>query len=131
MRKFHFGGSAMRGVILPVILLFCGCSGTIHILNSDARSVRIVTVEPTPDCQYLGEVYGSQVSNGFFTESELNEGAINDTKNKAYKIGGDTVYFLTNQNKFNIKSSGNSIILDDSLKGSNEVNITALVYKCR
>lgn len=120
-----------NSIFLVAVALLCGCSGTIHILNSDARIVRIVTVEPTPDCQYLGEVYGSQVSNGFFSESELNEGAINDTKNKAYKIGGDTVFFLTNQNKFNIKSSGNSIILDDSLKGSNEVNITALVYKCR
>lgn len=108
-----------------------GCSSTINILNSDARIVRITTNEPMPDCEYLGEVYGTQTNNGFFSESELNEGAINDTKNKAHKIGGDTIFFLTNQNKFSVRTSGNSIILDDSLKSSNEVNITALVYRCR
>ena len=113
------------------VALFVGCSSTINILNSDARIVRITTNEPTPDCEYLGEVYGTQTNSGFFSEAELNEGAINDTKNKAHKIGGDTIFFLTNQNKFTVRSSGNSIILDDSLKASNEVNITALVYRCR
>lgn len=122
----------MKRVILVALgAVLCGCSGTINILNSDARSVRIVTNEPAPDCTYLGEVYGSQSNDGFFSKSELNEGAINDTKNKAYKLGGDTAFFLSNQSDFNLKTSGNSIILDDSLKGSNEVNITALVYRCR
>lgn len=117
--------------MIGAILVGGGCSSTINILNSDARIVRITTNEPRPDCEYLGEVYGTQTNNGFFSEAELNEGAINDTKNKAHKIGGDTIFFLTNQNKFTVRSSGNSIILDDSLKTSNEVNITALVYRCR
>ena len=64
-------------------LFMAGCSSTINILNSDARIVRITTNEPTPDCEYLGEVYGTQTNNGFFSESELNEGAINDTKKQS------------------------------------------------
>lgn len=117
------------GIILVGIMLGA-CSGTINILNSDARYIRIVTMEPTPDCEYLGEVYGTQTNNGMFSEAELNEGAINDTKNKAKQLGGDTIYFLNNQNKLTIRSTGNNIVLDDSLRSTQEVNITALVYKC-
>ncbi|WP_181881732.1 DUF4156 domain-containing protein [Helicobacter sp. MIT 14-3879] len=117
--------------IILFSIFFISCAGTINILNSDARLVRIVTTEPAPDCEYLGEVYGTQLNNGLFSESELNEGAINDTKNKASKLGGDTIYFLTNQNKIAIRTTGNNIVIDDSLKSLQEVNITALVYKCR
>ncbi|MDE6885967.1 MAG: DUF4156 domain-containing protein [Helicobacteraceae bacterium] len=120
-----------RLILTLIAILFIACSGTINILNSEARFVQIVTTEPAPNCEYLGEVYGSQKNSGMFSEAQLNEGAINDTKNKAKAIGGDTIFFLTNQNKLTIRSNGSNIVLDDSLKSTQEINITALVYKCK
>lgn len=111
-------------------IAFTACSSPIISLSSDAKLVRIVTIEPDSSCKYLGEVYGYQNNVGAINESEVKEGAINDTKNKAYKIGGDTVYFLSNQNNVTIRAQGNNVIIDDSYRGAKEANIVGLVYKC-
>ncbi|RAX55122.1 hypothetical protein CCY99_00020 [Helicobacter sp. 16-1353] len=123
----------MKSILLVLLssFLFIGCAGTINALDSNARFVRIVTTEPPDTCAYLGEVYGYQENTHSFNESLVTEGAINDAKNKAYKLGGDTMYFLSNQNKITINSRGNKIILDNNPNSTQEVNIVALVYKCK
>lgn len=114
----------MRKLLLGALLAFVGCSSNINVLNSDARFVRIATQEPAPNCDYLGEVYGTQENAGL-SEAQLNEGVINDAKNKAYKLGGDTIYFLDNKS-----IRGTQLIIGDKIK-SGDVNVTALVYRCK
>lgn len=118
------------GMILVGIML-ASCSA-ITTLNSDAKSVRIVAIQPTNDCQYLGEVYGSQLQNkggDKLTRSQLTQGAVNDVKNKAKDLGGDTVFFLNTQNQIAINSAGNNIFVSNDPQTS-EVDITGIVYKC-
>lgn len=119
-------------LMILVGIMLTACSGAITSLNSDAKSVRIVAIQPTNDCQYLGEVYGSQLQNKDgekLTKSQLTEGAINDTKNKAKALGGDTVFFLNTENQITLNSSGNNIFLNND-QNSSEVDITGIVYKC-
>lgn len=117
--------------VMLIGALFAGCAGAINMLNPDARLVRIVTSEPPLTCEYLGEVYGYQENTSSFNESLLMEGAINDTKNKANELGGNTIFFLSNQNKLTINTRGNNIILDNDIKKTQEISIVALVYKCK
>ena len=67
-------------------------------LNSGAEQVRLTHNEPGNECQFLGDVSGNQGDffTGEFTSNEdLETGARNDIKNKAYAMGGNTIYLLT------------------------------------
>jgi hypothetical protein len=77
--------------------ILTGCAAV--ELESGAQQVRIVTHEPQ-GCQYLGEVTGNQgnlLTGGFTSNANLETGARNDMKNKAYKMGANTVQMLTNR----------------------------------
>lgn len=67
-------------------------------LDPQARMVRVTTVEPGSECEYLGDITGNQGDflTGEFTSNEnLETGARHDLKNKAYKMGGNVVFLLT------------------------------------
>jgi len=56
-------------------------------LDSGAQQVKIVTNEPQ-SCEYLGEITGSQgdfFTGAFTSNADLETGARNDMKNRAYK----------------------------------------------
>lgn len=64
-------------------------------LDDVARSVRVLPHEYSfKDCKYLGEAFGLQgtiVSYWFTPNPELTAGALNDLKNKAAKMGGNSI----------------------------------------
>ena len=115
--------------LLAISMLFVGCTQSIIALNPEAKGVRIVTNEPS-NCEYLGEVYGYQSSTSL-DESQVTQSAINSAKNEAYKLGGDTLHFLSNQqNTSYISGDSGFVILDSSAVSVNKSNLIGLVYKC-
>jgi hypothetical protein len=69
-------------------------------LRSEAERI-IVSRNPAPKgCKYVGHVIGSQGgswSGGWTSNKNLAEGAFNDMKNKAAKLGANYVQLETNQ----------------------------------
>lgn len=115
---------------LLALLFFVGCAHEMVSLDPMARFVRIVTNEPS-GCKYLGEVYGHQ-SSFLLNDSQNTRNAINSTKNEAYKLGGDTLYFLSNNQKTLYLSNDKGVTMLDSASSSiNETNIVGLVYQCQ
>ncbi|GAB5379610.1 MAG: DUF4156 domain-containing protein [Aliiglaciecola sp.] len=67
-------------------------------LEPGAKLVRLTNAEPTNECKFLGDITGNQGDffTGEFTSNEdLETGARNDLKNKAYRMGGNVIYLLT------------------------------------
>jgi len=87
-------------------------------LKPGAERIRLTKTEPGKECQYIGEVTGSQ--SGTFTTSNVSTdlGARNDLKNKALALGGDTVVIITD----NVSSDKDGDIASIILAGN--------VYKC-
>ncbi|MGK3995839.1 DUF4156 domain-containing protein [Sorangium sp. So ce1024] len=97
-------------------------------LNPGAEKV-IVTRQPAPQgCRFLGTVIGEQggsFSGKFTSNANLQEGAVNDMKNKAHDLGGNYVV-LENTN------AGNTISGDrDSISGQ-QTDVTHMgnAYSC-
>src|SRR5689334_20577979 len=91
-------------------------------LESGGQQVRIVTNEPQ-GCEYLGEVTGSQgdfFTGAFTSNANLETGARNDMKNKASKLGANTVQLLTNR-------AGQTGSMG---QGSGSMEQTNVTYKC-
>ncbi len=81
------------------IAMLVGLSACSSIeLTPGAQLVRLTHNEPGKECQFLGDITGNQGDffTGEFTSNEdLESGARNDLKNKAYGVGGNVVYLLT------------------------------------
>jgi Domain of unknown function (DUF4156) len=87
--------SEMKGYLVTVVLMLCACSA-INV-NRGAELVRVTNREPGRECKFLGDVTGSQgnrFTGGFTSDANLETGARNDLKNKAFDIGGNVVYLL-------------------------------------
>ena len=85
-------------IIIPTsLVLFAGCESI--ELESGASSVEVVLEKPT-SCKYLGQVRGAQgnfFTGGWTSNANLEQGAMNQLRNEAAKIGADTVYVITNR----------------------------------
>ncbi|KYF69198.1 DUF4156 domain-containing protein [Sorangium cellulosum] len=97
-------------------------------LNPGAEKI-IVTKQPAPQgCRFLGTVIGEQggsISGKFTSNANLQEGAVNDMKNKAHDLGGNYVV-LENTN------AGNTLSGDrDSISGQ-QTDVTHMgnTYSC-
>ncbi|WP_047336953.1 MULTISPECIES: DUF4156 domain-containing protein [Pseudomonas] len=88
----------LAGIGLCVALSgLMGCAPT-SVAGPGANNVRITHNEPGRECQFLGDVTGSQgnfLLGSITGNAELETGARNDLKNKAAAIGGNRVYLLT------------------------------------
>lgn len=85
---------AGRGVLVGLIFL-AGCSAV--GLRAGAERVRITNTEPGRECRFLGDVTGSQgnrLTGGVTSNANLETGARNDLKNKAFNMGGNVVHLL-------------------------------------
>jgi hypothetical protein len=81
--------------LVAVVLMLCACSA-INVKRG-AELVRVTNREPGRECKFLGDVTGSQgnrFTGGFTSDADLETGARNDLKNKAFDIGGNVVYLL-------------------------------------
>jgi hypothetical protein len=83
-------------IISCVLLLINSCA---HVtLEPDAESVEILYSHTEQEsCEYLGDVIGSDgnlMTYLFISNRNLTRGALNDIRNRARAIGGDTVYII-------------------------------------
>ena len=81
-----------------VSILFSGCAA----IPLDPQAHRIIaSPNPAPNgCKYLGQIVGNQ--GNFFTGSytsnpHLEEGSMNDMKNKANRLGANYIQTITNR----------------------------------
>jgi len=110
--------------LLIVLLQIVGCSAITH--EPGAEKVRIVRTDPGKECEYLGEVTGDQgnwLSGAFTSNANLETGALNDMKNKAFEMGGNLVFILTNR-------AGSTTDQSSGVTRQTNVVITGSVYKC-
>jgi hypothetical protein len=98
-------------------------------LKQEATLVRLTHVEPsTEECQFLGDITGSQgdfIQGSFTSNEDLETGARHDLKNKAYEMGGNVVYLLTQR-------AGQSGGFDEYGGSTEQTNVTLSgnVYRC-
>src|SRR6185437_2402057 len=82
--------------LLAVLLSSCASVQ----LTPNANKV-IASPNPAPkSCKYLGQVVGNQgnfFTGGFTSNRNLEEGAMNDLKNQAAKLGANYVQLVTNR----------------------------------
>ena len=110
----------IRITALMSSLLLVGCSAA--PLNMDAAHIEIVIEKPAENCQFLGEIVGSQgnwLTGDFTSNANLVVGARNKLRNEAQKLGGNVVYMQDRSNTNAFSSLGTT-------------NTTAVgkVYKC-
>ncbi len=79
-----------------------GCTSPATSLEQQAKQVhlRMDSGFNANDCLWLGEITGSEghwYSYLFFPNDLLVQGALHDMKNRANKLGADTVYMITPQ----------------------------------
>ncbi|TQV89009.1 DUF4156 domain-containing protein [Aliikangiella coralliicola] len=114
-------------VMITVALSLTACQAI--KLSPGARLVKLTHNEPGKECQFLGDITGNQgdfFTGGFTSNKDLETGARNDLKNKAYAMGGNTIYILTQR-------AGQTGSYDHEYGGgSSQTNVTLSgnVYKC-
>ena len=82
--------------LVLLVLIVSACSAT--NAKRGAELVRVTNKEPGQECKFLGDLTGSQgnrFTGGFTSDENLETGARNDLKNKAFDLGGNVVYLLT------------------------------------
>lgn len=89
-------GSNNKFILSLVVLCSIGLSACSAIpVNENARHIEIVDQSyNTSNCQYRGEVVGSQgnwVTGDYTSNENLIIGARNDMKNKAYELGANII----------------------------------------
>lgn len=109
----------MVAILLPIVI--SGCAAT--ALKPGAERVKLTNQEPK-DCEYLGEIAGSQgnaISGGWTSNDNLAEGARNDLKNKAFEKGANVVHVLTSRDGMSIGQYGGS---------KTSSNMEGVAYRC-
>ncbi len=103
-----------------------GCAPT--ALMPGAERVRLTQEEPK-GCEYLGEVIGDQggsLSGPLTSNANLERGALNDLKNRAFQMGGTVVYLIANR-------AGQTASINRDGGSSQQTNVVYIgaVYRCR
>jgi hypothetical protein len=116
----------MEKLSLFAFVLLAGCAAT--ALQPGAEKVRVTNTEPTSECEFLGDITGSQgdAFTGPFTSNEnLETGARNDLKNKAAALGGNLVVLITER-------AGQTGSVSEGSGSVQQTNVTLSgnVYRC-
>lgn len=75
--------------------ILTGCSAI--PLNPGAEKVQVAFRPPAKECEFLGYIQGAQggfFSGGWTSNSNLQQGAANDVRNKAFAMGGNYVELI-------------------------------------
>lgn len=113
--------------IIAISVLLSSCAS----IKVEPQANRVITSpNPAPaGCKFLGEVIGNQ--GNFFTGSwtsnkNLEQGARNDLKNQAGKMGANYVQIVASR-------SGNTGSMSNSMGGMEQTNVTYTgnAYWCR
>lgn len=92
----------MKIIITFVSCLFLSACSlfTINDIKQGAEIVRLYDeYKNIENCQFVGEVIGTEghwYNYLFISNRDLTQGAVNDMKNRARKLGADTVHVHTN-----------------------------------
>jgi hypothetical protein len=108
------------GYLLAAALVLSACSAT--NVTRGAELVRVTNKEPGRECKFLGDVTGTQgnrFTGGFTSDANLETGARNDLKNKAFDLGGNVVYLLIQRDS----QTGDS-------RDRKNVTLSGNVYRC-
>ena len=106
--------------LVALVLTVSACSAT--NAKRGAELVRVTNKEPGRECKFLGDVTGSQgnrFTGGFTSDENLETGARNDLKNKAFDLGGNVVYLLIQRDS----QTGDS-------RDRKNVTLSGNVYRC-
>ncbi len=104
------------------IAFLAGCSSM--ALTPEAQKVVLSPNSPPQGCKYVGSVTGNQgnfVTGSFTSNSNLEQGAMNDVKNKAAGLGANYVQLMTNRAGVSGGQSGSS---------QTNVTYTGNAYSC-
>ncbi|HAT2046540.1 TPA: DUF4156 domain-containing protein [Legionella pneumophila] len=117
-----------------ITLMITGCAA----IPADPQAERVI-VSPNPapkGCKYVGQVVGNQgnfFTGGFTSNRNLEEGAMNDLKNKASKKGANYIQLVTNRAGVTGSMSGSFDRRGGFMSGGSEqTNVTNLgnAYIC-
>lgn len=91
----------MKYIILMLFsIVFLGCAAKQAL--PEAKNVKIVYEAPDETrCKHVGEVIGSQgnwFTGDYTSNKDLIQGARNELRNEAYKLGGNVVFMETMKN---------------------------------
>ena len=108
MKKYAF--------VVLCALLCVACTSKTALLP---EAVSLKVVYEKPNCKLLGRESGHKVDKwGNLSLLEIKESALNELKNKAAKLGGDTLYIMSNEKR------------DLSLTSWSEYLVEGEIYKC-
>ncbi|EDP59142.1 DUF4156 domain-containing protein [Vibrio sp. AND4] len=85
---------------ITLALMGCSTASTTATKPSSHVQIRIDSQFNPEQCEYLGEVTGSEghwYSYWFYTNDAMMQGAMNDLKNHAALLNADTVYMVSPQ----------------------------------
>lgn len=125
----------MKNILIKSIaglstIILVGCSAI--PLSPDAELVLISPDKPDSNCKFLGQVQGAQggaFSGPFTSNVNLNNGAMNDLRNKTAAKGGNYVQLLTNRSANTI--SGGSGVNGGGMSGEQtSTYLNGNAYKC-
>jgi len=120
--------------VSAVAVILSGCAS----IPADPSTARLIaSPNPAPkSCKYVGQVVGNQgnfFTGGFTSNSNLEQGAMNDLRNKASKLDANYIQIITNRAGVTGSSSGSfdrhgGIITG----GSQQTNVTNVgnAYRC-
>ena len=119
-----------------VMILLSGCFKPI-LLAEGAENVEIIRESmPQGNCKKLGEVEGySKDISGIASLKDIKTSAINDLKNNAFALGGDTVSIIASDGGF--RNAGGSMINTGfgfgyvASDSTGEYHIQGVAYKCK
>lgn len=102
-------------VLILTALLFVGCATK---LSPQAENIALLYEKPQ-NCKLLGREIGQKVDSwGAMSLLKLRQSAINNLKNKAANLGGDTIFILNMEKGLN------------SMLGAPEYLVEGDIYKC-
>lgn len=123
--------------ILPLTAL-CLLVSSCASIPADPLTARIIaSPNAAPKgCKYVGQIVGNQgnfFTGGFTSNRNLEEGAMNDLKNKALKLGANYIQLVINRAGVTGSMGGSSYNNSGYISGSSEqTNVTNLgnAYIC-
>lgn len=128
----------MKKMLVMAMALALSACAAIQPVDPKVNTKVIASTNPPPKgCKFVTQVLGSQ--GNFFTgawtsNANLEIGAMNDLKNKAFQAGGNYVQLVTNRagvtGSGSISSDGQGHVFGGGSSEQTNVTSTGNVYRC-
>lgn len=116
--------------IAAISIVLAGCAAT----PMEPQATRVIaSPNPAPkSCKYVGQVVGNQgnfFTGGYTSNRNLEEGAMNDMKNKASKLGANYIQLITNRAGNTGSMGGSNGMFSGHMAETNVTNV-GNAYTC-